>query len=499
MLSHDLDRRSSAPVGKMSVDWFNSKSRMKTQPKRARITRRNFLRATASTVSALTLVPRSVLGGPKFVSPNERVNIAIVGAGGQGRTNVRALFNEPTAQIIAVCDPNEQSDYSPYYFKGMAGRKPVKDEIEKHYAQSNPGFRCAEYVDFRKLLEEEKTIDAVLCATPDHLHALVCITAMRLGKHVYCEKPLTHNIWEARLVARVAKETGVATQMGNQGHSGDGIRTTCEWLWDGAIGTVREVHAWSGAGGRWPRQMGRPTETPPVPAGLDWDLWLGTRTNRPYHPSYVPVRWRSYWEFGTGAIGDMGCHNLDPAFWALDLAAPASIEASTPVVDDYSTSPCVLVRYKFEARGTLPPIKVTWYDGGLLPERPEELPDEDPLGANNNGILFLGERGVIMCPGWGGPPRILPDEKMDAYKRPAKTLPRSQGHHRDWLLACKGGPPASSNFEYGARITELMLLGNVAVRTRKKIRWDSANMKITNVPEANAFLKDDYRKGWEIT
>jgi predicted dehydrogenase len=461
--------------------------------------RRTFLRASAGTLAAVTLVPRYVLGGARFVAPSERVNIAIIGAGGQGRTNVRALFNEPSARIMAVCDPNEQDDYTPFYYKGKAGRKPVKEEVEGHYSKENPQFRCAEYVDFREMLQKEKSIDAVLCATPDHLHALVSITAMSLGKHVYCEKPLTHNIWEARLVAKVSKETGVATQMGNQGHSGDGIRTTCEWIWDGAIGDVREVHAWSGAGGPPRRPVGRPTETPPVPSTLNWDLWLGPRAVRPYHPSYAPARWRGYWDFGTSTIGDMGCHNLDPAVWALDLRTPVSVEASTPYVDSYTTSPCNLVRYRFAARGKMPPVKVVWYDGGLLPERPEELPDEDKLGADNNGILFLGDKGVIMCPGWGGPPRILPDAKMDAYKRPAKTLSRPKGHHRDWLEACKGGPPSSANFEYGARITELVLLGNLAVRARKKLYWDAVSMKATNAPETEAWIKEEYREGWGIS
>jgi len=411
------------------------------------------------------------------------------------------MHRQPTQSRHGNLHPSfreRQDDYSPFYYRGLAGRKPVKAEIEKHYGAQTPGFRCAEHIDFRKMFEREKGIDAVLCATPDHLHALVSITAMRLGKHVYCEKPLTHNIWEARQVARVAHETGVATQMGNQGHSGDGIRTTCEWLWDGAIGTVREVHAWSG-GGRWGRRMGRPTDTPPVPAGLNWDLWLGPREPRPYHPTYAPVRWRQYWDFGSAVLGDMACHNLDPAVWALDLRAPQTVDATTPVVDDYTTSPCSMVRYTFGARGNLPPVKVTWYDGGLLPERPEGLPDEDQLGADRNGILFLGDKGVIMCPGWGGRPRILPDEAMDAYRRPAPTLPRSKGHHRDWLEACKGGAAASANFEYGARITELVLLGNVAVRTRKKIRWDYGGLKATNAPEADALIKEHYRAGWEIS
>jgi predicted dehydrogenase len=457
--------------------------------------RRRFLGATATVTAAVSLVPRHVLGGARFVPPSEKVNIAIIGAGGQGRTNAQALFREPDAQIVAVCDPNESSDYSDFYYKGSAGRKPVMAEIEKQYQATSPGFRCAEYQDFRLLFEREKGIDAILCATPDHLHALISITAMKLGKHVYCEKPLTHSIWEARQVARVAKETGVATQMGNQGHSGDGIRATCEWIWDGAIGAVREVEAWTTAG-KWFVHQGRPADHPPVPAGLNWDLWIGPREPRPYHPSYVPVRWRSYWDFGTAVLGDMACHNLDPAVWALDLKAPLTIESSAIDLDKETAASGSICRWHFGSRGSQPPVKVTWYDGGIMPEHPVELSDEEPLGAN--GILFRGDKGVILCPGWAGPPRLLPDEKMVAYKRPAKTLPRVKGHHADWLRACKGGPAASGNFEYGARITELVLLGNVALRVGKRIEWDAAQMKATNAPETDRLLKDTYRKGWEI-
>ena len=467
---------------------------MKKNETKNEMNRRRFLGVTSTAVAAFTIVPRHVLGGPKFVAPSEKVNIAIIGAGGQGRTNARSLFNEADAQIIAVCDPNEQDDYTPYYYKGVAGRKPVKAEIEKHHSEKTPDFRCAEYVDFRLMLEKEKAIDAILCATPDHLHALISITAMKMGKHVYCEKPLTHSIWEARQVAKVAQETGVATQMGNQGHSGETIRQTCEWLWDGAIGAVREVHAWSDAR-KWFNHAGRPAETPPVPAGLNWDLWLGPREPRRYHPTYAPVRWRSYWDFGTGTIGDMACHNLDPAMWALDLKAPLSVEASCAELDAVTTSPGAIFRYKFGPRGNMPAVNMTWYDGGLRPARPDELPDDEDLGAGGNGILFIGDKGMITCGGWGGAPRMVPQSKLESYKRPAKSLPRSKGHHRDWLDACKGGPPASSHFEYGARLTELVLLEMSLCAPARKL-WDSANMKATNAPEADQF-KDKYRAGWE--
>lgn len=460
------------------------------------INRRQFL-ATTATLTAFTLVPRYVLGGAKFVPPSEKVYIAIIGAGGQGRTNADALFREPDAQIVAVCDPNEDADYSPFYYGGRAGRLPVKARIEKHYSAQNPNYKCLEYEDFRIMLEKEKGIDAVLIATPDHVHAVATIYAMRHGKHVYCEKPLTHNIWEARMVAKVAKETGVATQMGNQGHSGEGIRMTCEWIWAGAIGNIREVHAWSDAGG-WAKGPGRPKDTPPVPKGLNWDLWLGPREYRPYHPAYTPYNWRGWWAFGTGAIGDMACHNIDPAVWALKLESPISVEASAPGVDSEVVSQCAIFRYQFGPRGDMPPVKLVWYDGGLRPERPEELEEDQVMGGGGNGIIFIGDKGKIMCGGWGGTPVLLPQSRMDEFKRPPKTIPRSKGHHRDWLDACKGGPPASSNFEYAAKLTEIVLLGNVALRTGKKIYWDYENMRAKNAPQAEKFIKETYRKGWEI-
>ena len=458
--------------------------------------RRRFLTNTAAGAAMATLVPRHVLGGPRFIPPSEKVNVALVGAGGQGRHNMRALLQEPEARVMAVADPVEQVSLEAFYYKGQGGRHPVREEIERHYQKQTPGFRCAAYEDFRVLLDKEKSVDAVLCATPDHLHAYVSIAALRAGKHVYCEKPLTHNLWEARLVAQVAKQTGLATQMGNIGHSREGIRFTCEWIWDGAIGPVREVHAWVGAN-RWNKQLtDRPSETPPVPPGVNWDLWVGPREMRPYHPAYLPVSWRDFWAFGLGALGDFGCHDMDAACWALDLGSPLSVEAlPAGNMNDEIAPHGSICYYQFGARGDKPPVKLTWYDGGLKPPCPEEM-EGRPLPSR--GVLFVGDKGLLLAEGAGGLPRLLPLERTRAYKKPAATLPRSQGHHRDWVLACKGGPAASSHFAYGARLTELTLLGIAALRTHKKLHWDPAAMKFPGAPEADALVKGFYRKGWEI-
>jgi len=278
--------------------------------------------------------------------------------------------------------------------------------------------------------------------------------------------------------------------MGNQGHSGEGIRLTVEWIRDGAIGDVREVHSWSNAGGGWAgNRTARPRETPPVPSGLDWDLWLGPAAKRPYHPAYAPYNWRGWWDFGTGAIGDMACHNMDPAFWALELGHPLSVEASSSGINPETTPLKSTISYQFGARRNMPPVKMTWYGGGLMPPRPEELEPGRELTGGGNGILFVGDKGKIMCPGWSGNPRIIPETKMKAYKLPPKTLARSKGRHRDWIDACKGGKPASSNFDYAGPLTEVILLGNVALRTGRKLDWDGPNMKATNAPEADRYTR----------
>jgi len=467
----------------------------------AALSRRRFVTTTAAAAAAATILPRHVLGGPGFVAPSDKVNVAIIGVGGQGRTNARSLFQQDDCQVIAIADPCEEWDMSPYYYGGKAGRGPVREEIEKTYSAKTPNFKCAVYEDFRKMLEKEKAIDAVLIATPDHLHTYVSILSMKAGKHVYCEKPLTHDIWEARLVAQVARETGVATQMGNHGRSSEGHRQAAEWIWDGAIGAIREVHAWGAAGG-FAHGKGRPVDTPDVPAGLDWDLWLGPVEPRPYHPAYAPFNWRGWWAFGGGGMPDVAPHHLDPAFDALALDTPETIEATAPDSDPEVCPPGVLVTYRFGSRGSQGPVSVYWYDGGLRPPSPLGVDPDDPrqrIGEGGDGIYFVGEKGIITCGGWSGMPRLLPLELHREYKRPPKTLPRVEGHHADWLQACKGGPPACSNFDYAARLTEFVLLGNVALRTQKQLKWYAPNMKATNAPEADQYLRGKpYRKGWEL-
>jgi predicted dehydrogenase len=463
-------------------------------------TRREFIATTSAAAAAFTIVPRHVLGGPRFVPPSDKVNVAIIGAGGQGRTNARALFQEDNCQVIAIADPAVEWDLSKWYYGGKAGSGPVRAEVEKHYSAKTPNHKCETYEDFRVMLEKEKAIDAVLIATPDHTHAYISIVAMKAGKHVYCEKPLTHNIREARLVAKVTKETGVATQMGNFGRSSEGHRQTIEWLTDGAIGAVKEVHGWSGnprrAGDNWPG-----TGPAQQPAGFNWDLWLGPRDERPYSGTLAPFVWRWVWDFGNGTMPDMSPHHFDPAFAALGLDAPVTIEARMSYVDKAVTIGSSYVTYQYAANADRGPLTLHWYDNGLKPALPPGIDPDDPrqrIGEGDNGLMIVGEKGVLTCAGWSGMPRLLPLDLHYSYKKPEKTIPRVAGHHADWLQACKGGTPACSNFEYGARLTEFVLLGTLSMRTGKVIKWDAENMKAANAPEAQPFIEGSYRKGWEL-
>jgi predicted dehydrogenase len=463
-------------------------------------TRRQFIGTTAAAAAAFTIVPRHVLGGPRFVAPSDKVNVAIIGAGGQGRTNARELFKLADVQVMALADPAEHWDLSRWYYGGVAGRGPVRAEIEKHYAEKTPNFRCAVYEDVRAMLEKEQAIDAVLIATPDHQHAHGAILAMKAGKHVFCEKPLTHNIREARLVAQVAKETGVATQMGNQGRSGEGHRLTVEWLHAGAIGAVREVHAWSGGPslGRNPLVHTDPSFKP---AGFNWDLWLGPREERPFDGAIAPFTWRYFWDFGNGSMPDMGIHHVDPAFNALDLEGPTLVEGRSSQVHPVTVVGSHFMTYRCPAKGTRGPVTVYWYDTGLRPPVPMGLDPDDPqqrLGEGENGIVIIGDKGILTAGGWSGMPRLLPLDLRASFTPPAKTLPRVAGHHADWIQGCKGGTKPSSNFEYGARLTEFMLLGTLALRARKPIKWDAANMRASNAPDVQPIIEGTYRPGWEL-
>ena len=466
-----------------------------------KITRREFIGSSAAAAAVFTIGSGCSMGRLIRPTPSNKINVAFIGTGGQGCGNIKDILRHQDVQVIAVCDVNEESDYTRFYYDDpTAGLKPALKIVEAYYAEGTKSGTykgCTGYVDFREMLEKEKGIDAVVVSTPDHVHAVACMAAIKKGKHVFCEKPLTHSVYETRMVTEAARKAGVATQMGNHGNSEEGIRLTVEWIRDGAIGPVREVHAWTSSGGaEWTDLSDRPRETPPVPETLDWDRWLGPALYRPYHPAYAPYNWRGWWDFGTGAIGDMACHNIDPAFWALNLSSPTSVEASCSRLNDETVPTAALYHYEFPARGDMPPLFLKWYDGGLQPARPKELEEGRRMG--EDGIDFVGEDGVIICGGWSGSPRIIPESKMKAYKRPPETIPRTKGHKRSWIDACKGGDAGSANFDYSGPLTELVLLGNVALRTGKKIYWDGANMKATNAPEADKFIKPVFREGWSL-
>jgi len=430
------------------------------------------------------IVPRHVIGRGQ-TPPSEKLHLAGIGIGGQGASDLNEMSGE---NIVALCD--------------------VDTDYAAHTLNKYP--KAKRYKDYREMLDKEKSIDAVVVAVPDHNHAIVSVTAMRHGKHVYCEKPLTRTVREARTVAQVARETKVVTQMGNQGMAFEGNRLLKEWVWGGVIGPVREAHVWSDRPTHrgkmplwWAQGIERPTDTPPVPSTLDWDLWLGPAPWRPYHPAYVPFRWRGWWDFGSGGLGDMGIHNLAPVFSTLKLGAPSSVSATSTPVFKETVPVASIVHYEFPARGDMPPVKLHWYDGGLLPERPDELEADRPLDAED-GIILVGDKGKILVRGWGGEsPRLIPESKHRDFKFPAKTLPRSVGHYKEVIAACKTGTPTESNFGFSGPLTEAVLLGSVAIRlsnelSGERLRWDSTQLRIPNSPEAEALLHYTYRPGWSL-
>ena len=436
--------------------------------------RRTFLAGAVGAFAGFHVLAQRVLGGAGQTAPSDKLNIAGIGIGGQG---AGVLKDMGTENIGALCDVDAK--YAAHTFKDYP-----KAEVFK---------------DYRILLEKRKDIDAVVIATPDHMHAPITMAALRAGKHVYVEKPMAHSIEEARAMARLAKETGLVTQMGNNGHAGPGLRLTREWIQAGAIGPVREAHCWSDRPGKWWTQDRQtPTDTPPVPDTLEWDLWLGAAPQRAYNPLYLPVIWRGWFDYGTGALGDMAIHNMDPAFYALDLDAPVSTEAQTSPLKKESYPSWEIITYKFAAKGDRPAVTLKWYDGGKMPPNPPGLEEGRKLG--DNGIYFVGDKGVILCGGWAGAPRLVPEAKMKDFHRPPESIPRSPGHRVEWIAACKARKPEDSKagFAYSGPYTEALLVGNLAVRLGKPIEWDAAAMKATNAPEADRLIRKTYRPGFGI-
>jgi predicted dehydrogenase len=449
-------------------------------------TRREFMQQAAALGAAVWVSAPSAQAASR--SPNEKLNIAAIGAGGKGRTDITGCSHE---NIVALCDPD--------------------DERAAEMFMKYPNV--PKYKDYRKMLEERKDIDAVTVSTPDHHHAPASVLAMRMGKHVYCQKPLTHSIYESRRMREVAREMNVVTQMGNQGHAFDGTRRIVELIRDGVIGPVREVHCWTDRPGKyWHQPVERPQTSDPVPPGLDWNVWLGPAPERPYghRGVYCPHNWRAWWDFGSGALGDMACHVVDAAFWSLELGAPISAEATAEGVTRESAPAWQIIHFNFPQREAkpdgrwklprkLPAVTLTWYDSGKKP--PQELGDGKKL--SSSGTIFVGEKGRLYSPSEYGLSHILlPQEKFADYRGPEPYLPRNPhtqyAPYLEWIAACKGGPMSLSNFEYASRLTEAMLVGVLAVRLGKKIEWDADKMQATNAPEAAPIVRRAYRRGWTV-
>ena len=522
-------------------------------------TRRDFIADGGKAALGAMIIPRSFLGGPGYRAPSAKLNLAFVGIGGMGMSNMSEFLDE---NVVAVCDVDyayveRQLAGRLRVPEGMAGPRPEAVRLRDAYTKAK------KYKDYRTMLDKEKGIDAVVIATPDHTHAVIAVAAMKAGKHVYVQKPLTYSVYEARLLARTARETKRVTQMGNQGHSMEGTRRIVEWIQAGVIGPVREVHVWTDRPQRYwaqgiPRpgqdvaqraaqqqvqlaaqqkaaQTGTPVPAPPapqrarggwnmrtvdaailkamadesqqVPEGLDWDLFLGPAPVIPYHSVYHPFSWRGWIDFGTGALGDMGAHLIDQPYWALGLTQPTSVSgSSTPwggLPDHPASYPLATsVEYEFAARGSQPPVHLRWFDGGLLPPRPPFYPDDAPFpNGDGSGGIFIGDKGILIYDTYGNNPRVFPESLAAAAAAVPRTVPRiAVTHEANFAQACKGEATVSAPFEYSSALTETMLLGIVALRSGegRRILYDAASMRVTNVPEANAFLTRDYRAGWAI-
>lgn len=465
-------------------------------------TRRSFIKNASLAAGSFFIVPRHVLGRG-FIAPSDKLNIAGIGAGGKADVNLPYAYNNGAENITALCD--------------------VDDRMAVNARKQWP--KAPYYRDYREMLDKEhKNIDAVIITTPDHMHAVQALAAMQLGKHVYVEKPLTHDIYEARILTQAAQKYKVVTQMGNQGSSGDDTRNIETWIQGGLIGAVNKVHVWTNRP-VWPQGIPTPTGKFDIPKEVDWDLWLGTAPVRDFNPAYLPATWRGWVDFGSGSLGDMGCHFIDVPFRALKLGYPVSVACSVGSVytgffkevfytDSYP--PSSKINLQFPGREMMPPVELIWYDGGIQPDRPNELLPDEAFGEWDGGMLFEGTTGKLMAGLFGRNPTLLPTEKMKVIKPPRSKIPYvergSEGHQTQWVQACKKGFGAytSSSFDVAGPLTETVLMGNLAIRSynikegnnfpgRKKLLWDGANMRITNFEAANQFVKREYRKGWSLS
>ena len=460
------------------------------------VSRRRFLGSTAAATAGLTLGAPAFLRGANL---NDKLNIAIIGSGGRGGHNAQQVAL--TENIVALVDVNENNMAPPPERRGKNQNQNDSnyDAFRKMYSQAK------KYTDFRKLFDHANDFDAVVVSTCEHTHAFATLAALQLGKHVYCEKPLTYNIAEARIIREAAAKTKLATQMGTQMHASDNYRRVVELIQTGAVGPVREVHVWVSRAWGWQSEEDfkknkdivythdRPTAAMPIPAGLDWELWLGPAPYRPFHSDYFPgPKWYRWWDFGNGTMSDLGSHWNDLPFWALKLKAPLTVEASGPPPHPEIAPASMQATYTYGARGDMPPLSLTWYQGTNKPK----LWTEGKIPALTNGVLFIGDRGMLLAD--YGKHMLLPEKEFAGFKPPEPFIPKSLGHHAEWLHACKTGAPTLSNFEYAGWLTEANHLGNVAYRAGQKLEWDPVAMRATNCSEADRFIKRTYRDGWKL-
>jgi len=462
--------------------------------------RRKFIRNASLAAGSFFIVPRHVLGRG-FTAPSDMLNIAGIGAGGKGNSDLREFSKSPKANIAFLCDVDDRQ---------------AADSVKR--------FPKAKYYkDWRVMLDKEaKNIDACSVSTPDNIHAIAAMAAMQRGKHVYVQKPMTHDIYEARMLTQAARQYKVVTQMGNQGASGDGVRLMREWYNAGLIGDATEIHVWTNRP-VWPQGLGNPKGKDEIPKELDWDLWLGPAKFEEFHKEFLPFNWRGYWAYGTGALGDMGCHLIDPAFKTVGLGYPSEVECSEGAVFEkmwnaaYYPESCPIsssVKLKFPMKNGKPDVKLYWMDGGIVPERPDELGPDERMGGDDGGVIITGTKGKIMCECYGANPTLLPTSKTKEINVPQTLARVPEGHYLQWVNACIAGfgkAETSSTFDYAGPLTETILMGNLALRSyitksadgksfpgRKKLLWDAENMKITNYDEANQYVRRTYREGWKL-